>query len=402
MYLFQDYEIDPDRRECRRAGELVPIEPQVFDILLHLIRSRDRVVSNDELIKAVWGGRIVAESTLSSRISVMRQALGDSGQSQRIVRTIPRKGYRFVAQIQEGALRLNLDTGSVKPTQHVSATSPKQTMRFCRTSDGINLAVASVGEGPVIVRPAHWATSIEYDWQLPMTGPLLQKLASNFRIIRYDGRGIGLSDRTVSALSFDTMVDDLTAAIDSLGLQRFGLLGISGGAATSIAYAVRHPERVSKLVLYGSYALGRNKRGSSQQMDEARAFVTMVQSGWGNDDSAYIRSFFSFWLPSAPLDQLKAFVKAQCSSHSGEMAVKLRAALDDIDIVDLLPRLRVPTLIFHCIRDALVPFDQGRRIAASIPNAKFVALDSDNHALLPEESAWTNFAEQTNKFFQEA
>ena len=402
IYFFEDYAVDQDRRECRRGREFVPIEPQVFDILLHLIRNRHRVVSNDELIEAVWDGRIVAESTLSSRISVMRQVLGDSGESQRLVRTIPRKGYRFIAEIQEAGTRPNLEIGGTKSIQRGNAAPAKQTMTFCRTSDGINLAVASVGEGPVVVRAAHWATSIEYDWQLPMTGPLLQRLTANFRVVRYDGRGIGLSDRTVSALSFQTMLDDLEATVDSLGLKRFALLGISGGAATSIAYAVRHPERVSKLVLYGSYPLGRNKRGSPQQIDEAKAFVTMVQSGWGSETSAFIRSFFSFWLPTASPEQLQSFIKTQCASHSGDIAVKLRAALDDIDIADLLARVRVPTLVFHCIRDALVPFDQGRRVAASIPDARFVALDSDNHALLPEEAAWAIFADQTEDFFLEA
>src|SRR4051812_25668268 len=377
------------------------MEPQVFDILLHLIHNRDRVVSNDELIEAVWGGRIVAESTVSSRISVMRQVLGDSGESQRFIRTIPRKGYRFIAEVQDAATQSSVLTDRSRSSDDANAAPTPQTITFCRPSNGINLAVASVGEGPVVVRAAHWATSIEYDWQLPMTGGLLQRLAKNFRVVRYDGRGIGLSDRTVSTLSFETMLDDLAATVDGLKLQRFALLGISGGAATAIAYAVRHPERVSKLVLYGSYPLGRNKRGSSRQIDEAKAFVTMVESGWGNESSAFIRSFFSFWLPSASLDQLKSFIKAQYGSHSGDIAVKLRAALDEIDIVDLLPRVRVPTLVFHCSRDALVPFEQGRRIAASIPGAKFVALDSDNHALLPEEPAWTDFADQTERFFRE-
>jgi pimeloyl-ACP methyl ester carboxylesterase len=234
-----------------------------------------------------------------------------------------------------------------------------------------------------------------------MTGPLLQRLASKFRLVRYDGRGIGLSDRVVPNLSFETMLQDLEAAIQSLGLKRFSLLGISGGAATSIAYAVRHPERVSKLALFGSYALGRNKRGSTQQIDEAKAFVTMVQSGWGKESSAFLRSFFLFWLPSGTPDQINSFVRSQITSHSGEIAVKLRAALDDIDIVDLLPQVRAPTLVFHCVRDALVPFDQGRKVAASIPGARFVALDSDNHALLPEESAWSLFADQIEEFLGE-
>jgi DNA-binding winged helix-turn-helix (wHTH) protein/alpha-beta hydrolase superfamily lysophospholipase len=398
IYSFQNFLLDPMRRECRRGGELLSVEPQVLDILLHLIRNRDRVVSNDELIKAVWNGRVVSESTLSSRISVMRQVLGDSGEAQQLVRTFPRKGYRFVADVSERETQPRPDAKAM----HLESSAPSsQTLTFCSTSDGVNLAVASIGQGPVVVRPAHWATSLEYDLQLPVTGPLLHRLASNFRVIRYDGRGIGLSERDVSTLSFQTMLEDLESAIDSLGLERCALLGISGGAATAISYAARHPERVSKLVLFGGYALGRNKRGSPQQLDQAKAFITMVQSGWGNENSPFTRSFFSFWLPTASPDQLSSFIKYQCASHSGDIAIKLRMALDDIDVVGLLPQVRAPTIIFHCIRDALVPFDQGRRIAAAIPGATFVPLDSDNHALLSEEPAWRDFVGRTEAFLVE-
>src|SRR5215471_19126502 len=160
-------------------------------------------------------------------------------------------------------------------TADMSAAHPKQAVTFCRTADGINLAVASVGSGPVLVRAAHWVTNIEYDWQNLVTGPLLQRLAGCFHLVRYDGRGTGLSDRDVPAISFQTMLYDLEAIVDGLALQRFALLGIAAGAAISIAYAVRHPHRVSKLVLRGGYAQGPNKRGSLQDAEEWRAFVTM-------------------------------------------------------------------------------------------------------------------------------
>jgi pimeloyl-ACP methyl ester carboxylesterase len=176
------------------------------------------------------------------------------------------------------------------------------------------------------------------------------------------------------------------------------LLGISAGAAVSVAYAVRHPRRVSKLVLYGGYALGRNKRGSPQQLDEAKAFLTMVQSGWGDENSAFTRSFYSFWMPTGRAEQLKSFIEFQSASHSVQTGIKLRMAVDDIDIVDLLPKVTAPTIVCHCIRDALVPFEQGRRLAASIPNAKFVALDSDNHALLSDEPAWAKFVGEMESF----
>jgi pimeloyl-ACP methyl ester carboxylesterase/DNA-binding winged helix-turn-helix (wHTH) protein len=370
--------------------------------LVYLIGNRERVVSNDELTAAVWNGRIVSESTLSSRISAVRQAVGDSGERQSLIRTFSRKGYRFLGEVRE---EHGLGDGSSAKPGHPAerpASTPsahgKQTVTFCRTKDGINLAVASIGDGPVLVRAAHWATNIEYDWQNPVTGPLLQRLAGRFRLVRYDGRGAGLSDWNVPDLSFSTFLDDLETVTDSLAIERFALLGISGGAATSIAYAARHPHRVSKLVLYGGYAQGRNKRGSPQDAEEAKAFLTMARSGWGDDRAVFTRAFVSFWLPSGSPEQIKWLTDLQLVSHSQENSLKLRMAVDEIDIVDMLPRVAVPTIVFHCIRDALVPFEHGRHLAASIPNAKFVALDSENHALLSDEPAWARFVGEMEAF----
>jgi DNA-binding winged helix-turn-helix (wHTH) protein/alpha-beta hydrolase superfamily lysophospholipase len=401
IYFFENCSLDIDRRELRREAEAVAVEPQVFDVLAYLISHRDRVISNDDLIASVWNGRIVSESTLSSRIAAVRQAIGDSGERQSVIRTIPRKGYRFIAQVRENSgTDSGLDATQKKtagPTAATSAAHPKQAVTFCRTSDGVNIAVASVGCGPVLVQAARWATHIEYDWQNLVTGPLLQRLADRFHLVRYDGRGTGLSDRDVPAISFQTMLFDLEAVVDALALERFALLGISGGAATSIAYAVRHPHRVSKLVLFGGYAQGRNKRDSPQDAEEAQAFLTLARHGWGDDRLVFLRAFFSFWLPAGTPEQLKSFIELARVSIS-KARVDLRRALDDIDIVDLSPKVAVPTIVFHCIHDRLVPFDHGRRLAASIPNARFVPLDSENHALLSTEPACAKFVEEIEAF----
>jgi pimeloyl-ACP methyl ester carboxylesterase len=406
IYFFENYSFDINRRELRRGAEAVAIEPQVFDVLAYLISHRERVVSNDDLIASVWNGRIISESTLSSRIAAVRHAIGDSGERQYLVRTIPRKGYRFIAQVREHLQAIGgpdlTPQNAAGLTAGASAAHPKQEVTFCRTVDGINLAVASVGCGPVLVRAAHWATHIEYDWPNQVTGPLLQRLAARFHLVRYDYRGNGLSDRDVPAISFQTMLDDLEAVVDALALERFALLGISGGAATSIAYAVRHPHRVSKLVLYGGYAQGRNKRDSPQDAEEAQAFLTMIRKGWGDDRSAFARAFFSFWLPAGSTAQLKSFIELVRAAHTdGRTAVNRRQAVDDIDIVDMLPKVNVPTVVFHCIHDRLVPFDLGRRLAASIPNARFVALDSENHALLADEPAWAKFVGEMEAFLSD-
>jgi pimeloyl-ACP methyl ester carboxylesterase len=211
--------------------------------------------------------------------------------------------------------------------------------------------------------------------------------------VRYDGRGIGLSDRDVPAMSPQTMLYDLEAVVDALALERFALLGISRGAATSIAYAVQHPHRVSKLVLFGGYAQGRNKRHSPQGAEEAQAFLTMARHGWGDDRLIFARAFFSFWLPTGSPEQLKSFIELnRVSISNARNSVDPRRAIDDIDIADLLPKVVVPTIVFHCIHDRLVPFDHGRHLAASIPNARFVPLDSENHALLSSEPAFAGDA----------
>jgi pimeloyl-ACP methyl ester carboxylesterase/DNA-binding winged helix-turn-helix (wHTH) protein len=405
IYFFENYSLDIDRRELRRGAEAVAVEPQVFDVLAYLISHRERVISNDDLIASVWNGRIVSESTLSSRIAAARQAIGDSGEQQNLIRTLPRKGYRFVAEVREERGRGNNAGGRMAGEHERQEATPsshvKQAVTFCRTMDGINLAVATVGCGPVLVRAESWANNVEYDWQNLVTGPLLQRLAGRFRLVRYDYRGTGLSDRDVSAVSFQTMLYDLEAVVDALALKRFALLGISGGAATSIAYAVRHPRRVSKLVLFGGYAQGRNKRDSPQDAEEAQAFHTMGRLGWGDDRLLFARAFLSFYLPTGTPEQLKSFIDLQRVAIDGRIAAHLMQAISDIDIVDLLPKVNVPTIVFHGIRDRWVPFDQGRLLAASIPNARFVQLESENHALLADEPAWTKFVEEMEAFLSD-
>jgi pimeloyl-ACP methyl ester carboxylesterase/DNA-binding winged helix-turn-helix (wHTH) protein len=391
LFFFEDKVLDPNRRELRCKGGLVAVEPQVFDLIVFLVRNRDRVVSKDDLIAGVWDGRIVSDSTLASRINAARRALDDNGDAQRLIRTAARKGVRFVGAVREGQVPSELSAPAVR----------NQEVTFCRTGEGINLALATVGVGAPLIKVANWLTHIEYDWESPIWSPLLQHLAERCRLVRYDGRGNGLADRDVADISFDAFVRDLEVVVEASGVDRAAILGISQGAAVAIAYAVLHPERVSKLILYGGYAQGRNKRGSAAEAEMAAAFLAILRHGWGDERSAFMKAFSSVFFPNGSPQQIKWLVDLQRITTSPENAARIRNACDDIDVVDLLPKVQAPTLVIHCRHDNVAPVEQGRLMARSIPHAKFVTLDSDNHVVLAGEPAWPRLVGEIDAFLND-
>jgi len=395
LFLFENYRLDPARRELVAGGRAVEVEPQVFDLLLHLIRHRHRVVSKDDLIADVWGGRIVSDSTLDSRINAARKAVGDNGQRQDIIRTVIRKGFRFVAPVDEVAEA----TPAAAPT--IESTAAKQNVSFCRSADGVRIACATVGNGPPLIKAANWLTHVEYDWDSPAWKPFLHWLAQRNHLIRYDGRGTGLSDRDVSDISFGAFVQDFEAVVNAANVERFAVLGISQAAAVAIDYAARHPERVSKLVLLGAYAQGRKRRGSESEAERAETLLSMLRQGWGDENSAFMRAFASMFIPSGSPEQTKWVAELQRVTTSAENALRIRKACDEIDVLALLPQVRVPTLVLHCRHDGVVPLEQGRLIAASIPNARIVTLESDNHVLLSGEPAWPRFLDELEAFLRD-
>jgi pimeloyl-ACP methyl ester carboxylesterase/DNA-binding winged helix-turn-helix (wHTH) protein len=386
---FGAFALDLQRCLLLRGTEEIQLRPKSFDLLRHLAENPGRLLSKDELMKAVWPNLFVTDDSLVKCVTDIRHALGDD--AQRIIRTMPRRGYMFV-----GEVTTNDTDGQVD-----AATSRNQDVTFCRTRDGVNLAVACVGEGRPLVRATTWITNIEYEWQTPLRTPLLRFLADRFRLIRYDGRGGGLSDRNVADISFATFEEDLDTIVDALHLHSYALLGMSQGAATAIAHAVRYPERVTKMVIYGGYALGRNRRGSAKEREMAQAYLTLMGHGWGDEHSAFLRSFSSMYLPGASTEQIKWYAELQRMATSAENAVRLRAACDEIDVMDLLPKISVPTLVLHARHDNVVPFEEGRRIAASIPEAKFVSLESENHVLLSDEPAWPKFIHEIEAFLSD-
>jgi DNA-binding winged helix-turn-helix (wHTH) protein/pimeloyl-ACP methyl ester carboxylesterase len=398
-FFFGDLVLDPERRELRSGAKLFAIEPQVFDLLVFLIRNRDRVVSRDDLLAGVWGGRIVSESAIGARINAARRAIGDDGAEQRWIRTIARKGFRFVGEVHEVAGSGTPNSADVV-TPHVSDHAPRgEEITFCRARDGVKLAVASVGQGIPLVRVGHWMSHLEYDWRNALRRPLLNFLADRFRLIRYDCRNNGLSDRNVADVSFEALTHDLDSVVDHLGLQSYALFGLSQAAPVTIAHAARYPERVSKIVLAGGYALGRYKRASRPEND---AFLTLMREGWGDEHSLYQRMFCGLYIPNATPEQVRSVAEQQRVSNSAEDAVRLRAAFDEVDVVDLLPKVLAPTLVLHSQHEKMIPFEEGRRIAALVPNAKLVVLDSQNHIPRSFEPAWPIFLEAIETFLTDS
>jgi DNA-binding winged helix-turn-helix (wHTH) protein/pimeloyl-ACP methyl ester carboxylesterase len=380
-FHFGEFVLDPGRRELRSGRKVFAVEPQVFDLLEFLIRNRARVVSKDDLLAAVWDGRIVSDSAIASRINAVRQAIGDDGREQRLIRTIPRKGFRFVGEVREGGAA---PTAGLPSAPQRPRAASEQRITFCRTSDGVNIAVARVGRGKPLVCTPIIGAHVEYDWENPTRADLWQFLADRFELIRYDCRGTGLSDRNVTEFSFETFQLDLDAVVEALGLQRYAFFGNGPGrtVAPAIAYAARHPERVSKLVLHGGIPQG--KQVGNVWWTQ---FVWMLGKDWGFS-LGYLRNFLAEIFPGLPPEQVAACVDLLPKTASLETALRHLALTLSFDVAALLPQVRAPTLVLHSRGGRLQSIERAQGTATSIPNARLVSLPTDNDIPLPGEPAW--------------
>ncbi len=276
--------------------------------------------------------------------------------------------------------------------------APRQSIRFCRSADGVQIAYAVSGSGPVLVRPAHWMSHLQHDWESPVWHDFLAELSRHFTLLRYDPRGCGLSDRDVEHYSIEAWVRDLEAVVDSAGIDRFSILGVSQGGPIGIAYAVAHPGRVARMAIYGAYARGRRHRHGTREAEEVDALIQLIRVGWGRDTPVYRQLFAMLFMPSATPERLREFAELQRLSTSGENAARIVEALATIDVQPLCPRVRCPTLVMHSRGDTNVAFEEGRRLAALIPGARLLPLETDNHILVSGEPAWVQFMDALREF----
>ncbi|WP_116808438.1 alpha/beta fold hydrolase [Steroidobacter cummioxidans] len=275
----------------------------------------------------------------------------------------------------------------------------RQSIRYVRGSDGVRLAWASAGSGPPLVKAANWLTHLQYDLESPVWRHWIEFFAEHFHFIRYDERGCGMSQWEVPEVSLPRWVDDLSAVIDAAQCNApMTLLGISQGASACIAYAVRHPERVSHLILYGGYATGWAKRGDPQGLRRFQAIVELIRLGWGTDTVAFRQVFTSRFAPGASQQQLEWFNELCRRTTTPDIAAHLMLARSEVDVRELLPQLQVPTLVIHPVDDQVTPLNASRELASEIANAEFVQLESRNHVLLEHEPAWAQFKETVLEF----
>lgn len=278
-------------------------------------------------------------------------------------------------------------------------SAPQQQIRFARSHDGVRLAYASTGNGPTLVKAATWLSHLEYDWDSPVWRHVLRELSTQCTLVRYDERGCGLSDWAVADLSFESWVADLETVIDAAGIERTGLLGISQGAPIAIAYAVRHPERVTHLVLHGGYARGRLVRSDTPaQREEAQTMAKLAELGWGKADPSFRQFFTSQFIPGGTPEQHRWFNELERISTSPANAARFMREFAMIDVTALLPQVQCPTLVLHSRHDVRQPLEEGRLIATSIPGALFVPIESGNHLLLDDEPGWRQWIEQVRAF----
>lgn len=283
------------------------------------------------------------------------------------------------------------------PRTFLDSPGINQEIKYCRATDGVRLAYSTVGEGPPLLRTAHWLNHLQHDWDNAVWGPMLRGLAAGHTLIRCDARGNGLSDWEVADISFDAWVSDLETVVEAVGVKRFALFGVSQSCAISIAYAVRHPERVSQLILYGGFAVGACLRSPAAR-EKQQAMATLVRLEWGSDNPIIRQIFGTEFVPDAPRELFDSFNEWQRLVTSGECAARYLLTTGEIDVRGLLPKVAVPTLVMHRRGDMRVPFEEGRQMAAAIPGARFIALEGRNHIPLGNEPAFERFFEEIKLF----
>ena len=392
-YDFGIYSIDLAARTLTASGEPVRIEPKVFDLLALLVANAERAISKEELVETVWHGRVISDAAISSAVSAARRAIGDTGKDQQAIRTLHGRGYRFVGRI-DTPFTAPLPRPTDRPTAPVV-----QDIRYFTSFDGTRIAYSILGDsGPTLVKTANWMTHLEYDLESPVWRHWIDAIGTGCRLVRYDERGNGLSDRNPATLSYEACVRDLECLVRHLGLMRFSLFGISQGAPIAVDAAVRNPGPVDKIIIYGGFARGWRFDPDPAMVDQRIAMSMLMRAGWGQENPEFRQLFTSRFMPEATPEQADWFNDLQRKCVEPGMAARLHDMFGEIDVLPLLEKVEAATLVLHARGDRETPIDKGRVFATRIPGARFVSLESRNHILLKDEPAFAVLVEQVQRF----
>jgi pimeloyl-ACP methyl ester carboxylesterase/DNA-binding CsgD family transcriptional regulator len=276
-----------------------------------------------------------------------------------------------------------------------------QRIQFCRAPDGVRIAYAVHGQGPPLLISTCWLSHLQFDWESPVWRHFLADLGRFATVIRFDERGHGLSDWDAQDHSLEARIGDLEAVADAAGFETFALMAMAQGGPVAISYAARHPERVDRLLFYGSYAWA-DYGLSAEELETEDTFGQMIKVGWARPDSTFRRVFTSLMIPDASEEQMRWLDDLQRVSVSASVLYRARQQRREANASSLLGGLDVPTLILHSTGDRMNPFALSRHLASSIGGARLVALNSNNHIVLEDEPAWVVFVDEVRRFMHVA
>ena len=382
---FGGYRFESESGRLWRGAREIRLTPKASEVLKQLVSHAGEPVSKADLFATVWCGTAVSDDALTSCIQELRRALEDDSKEPRFIETRHRRGYRFVALLSDAALSGN--------------SKPEQTIRYCTTSDGVSLAYSTVGTGPYIVRVLGHFTHLEAEWEWPDMRRFWEQLAERHTVVRYDGRGIGLSDRYTGEFTEETRQRDLDAVLTALGSEKAVLLGISEGGWTAATYAIQHPEQVTHLILYGAYCRGAQARPGFDP-EEDRALVTLIRKGWGRDTPAFRQVITSqFFRSDADPKLIARFNELQRLAADPDTAARYHESCHKRgDGRDLYRQLRIPVLVLHSRDDLAVKAEEGRLLASIIHGSQLVLLPSGTHYFPTDTEVVTKAAGAITRF----
>ncbi|MBL8123962.1 MAG: alpha/beta fold hydrolase [Blastocatellia bacterium] len=404
VFSFAEFELDAGQRSFSKDGVPITLAPKAFDTLVMLVKNAGKVLSKERMLAEIWEGSFVEENNLAQNISILRKALGEN-KDRKLIETVPKFGYRFAEKVttEEGNIGSETETkvtgariyvtergetvderligvqlhGSQNPNPYLSPLRPRT--HYVQNGD-VDIAYQVVGDGPIdIVFVMGWVSHLEYFWKHHLFASFLERLASFSRLILFDKRGTGLSDRVpIDRLpTLEQRMDDVRAVMDAVGSERAVLVGVSEGGPMCALFAATYPERTSGVVMFGTYAkrIWDADYPWAPTITVRNAFFDLVKRDWGTPVGIEDRA------PSMAADPefRRWWAEYLRMGASPSAAVALTKMNADIDVRDILPLVRVPTLVMHRSGDKCLKVEEGRYVAEKISGARFVELDGIDH-----------------------